>query len=123
MIKVAAEADQAADLPIFVKWMDFLKWVLHITDKFPKSIRFTFSNRIVNLSLDMVEELIEARYTKNKIKALWDANLRLEKLRMLFRISYEKKYISHSGYKHAVYSINEVGKMVGGWLKQQESKK
>ena len=108
------------DLPIFIKWMDFLKWVLHTTDKFPKKVRFTFSGRINNLALDMVEELIEARYTKNKEAALQRANLRLEKIRILLRISYESKFLSHQAYKHAMYSINEIGKMVGGWIKQQQ---
>jgi four helix bundle protein len=116
-------SEPSEELPVFVKWMDFLKWLLHTTEKFPKSVRFTFTSRITNLALDMVEDLTEARYTKHKLKHLRDANLRLEKLRMLIRISYEEKYIPHQGYKHAMYSINEVGKMIGGWIKQQETNK
>jgi four helix bundle protein len=110
------------DLPIFVKWTDFLKWLLHTTEKFPKKARFTFSDRINNLALGIVEELVEARYTSNKRSILRSANLRLEKLRMLLRISYESRFLSKEAYKHAMYSLNEVGKMLGGWIKQQEAK-
>ena len=65
------------DLPIFVAWL------LPTTARLPKSIRFTFSQRIDNLALDVVEDLIEARYTRHKQTILKRANLRLEKLRVL----------------------------------------
>ncbi len=108
------------DLPIFVKWTDFLKWLLHITEKFPKKARFTFSDRMNNLALSVVEELIEARFTRSKSTALKSANLRLEKLRILLRISYESRFLSHDAYKHGMYSLNEVGRMLGGWINQQD---
>ncbi|MDB5037555.1 MAG: hypothetical protein JWQ35_1083 [Bacteriovoracaceae bacterium] len=110
------------DLPIFVQWMDFLKWLLHTTEKFPKKVRFTFSDRINNLALNVVEELVEARYSGNKRMILKTTNLKLEKLRILLRISYESKFFSHEAYKHAMYALNEVGKMLGGWIKQQDGK-
>jgi four helix bundle protein len=116
-------SDEKNDLPIFVKWMDFLKWIMTATEKFPKKVRFTFADRIIVMALDIVEDLIEARYTKNKIYTLQKANLRLEKLRVLMRISFESKFLPHQAYKHAMYSINEIGKMIGGWMKQQKETK
>lgn len=115
--------DNKADLPIFIKWIDFLKWLLKTTEKFPKKVRFTFSSRINNLALDMVEELVEARYTKYKIENLRRANLTVEKLRILLRISYEEKYLAHAAYKLGAHSLYEIGKMLGGWLKHQEVKR
>ncbi len=81
---------------IFVKWMEFLKWLLPVTAKFPKRVRFTLVNRIDNLALDLVEELVDAQYTRDKQGALKQANLRLEKLRMLMRISCEQHYLSQA---------------------------
>jgi hypothetical protein len=105
---------------IFVKWMEFLKWLLPVTEKFPKRVRFTLADRINDLALDMVEDLLEAQYTKKKQAILRRANLRLEKLRVLLRISCEQQYLSHKAYDYAMRSINEVGRMLGGWIKQQE---
>ena len=107
------------DLPVFIKWMDFLKWFLVTTDHFPKKVRFTFTERMNNLALSIVEDLIEARYSKNKTITLRRANLNLEKIRILIRICYELKILPPKGYKYAILSINEVGKMLGGWIKQQ----
>jgi hypothetical protein len=111
------------DTPIiFVKWMEFLKWLLPITEKFPKRVRFTLADRIDNLALDLVEELVDAQYTHHKQAILKRINLRLEKLRVLLRISCEQHHLSHQSYDYAIRSINEAGKMLGGWIKQQTTR-
>jgi hypothetical protein len=108
------------DLPIFVVWMDFIKWLLPVTEKFPKRVRFSFADRMDNLALDVVEDLVEARYARDKRALLKRANLRLEKLRVLMRLSHDLRYMSYKAYEHALRSINEAGRMLGGWMKEQE---
>ncbi len=112
-----------SDLPIFTKWVDFLKWLLLTTEKFPKKVRFTFSDRLNNLALDIVEDLIEARFSKSKVGILKRANIKLEKIRILLRICFEQKLMAIQSYKFAMLSINEIGKMMGGWLKHQNVRK
>lgn len=107
------------DLSIFVKWQDFIEWLLPVTERFPKRVRFTFCDRINTMALDVVEDLIEARYANNKKEHLRLANLRLEKLRVLLRISHNLRYLDYKRYEHAMRQINEVGKMLGGWMRQQ----
>lgn len=107
------------DLPIFVKWHEFLSWLFLTTEKFPKKVRFTLAERLNNIGLDMVEDLVEARYSREKWHQLKISNLRLEKMRVLLRICFEQKFISQSNYKHAMYALNEVGSMLGGWLRHQ----
>ena len=110
------------DLPIFVAWLDFLEWLLPTTAKLPKHIRFTFVHRMDNLALDVVEDLVEARYTRDKAPILARANLRLEKLRVLLRLCHSLGYFPHARCEHAMRAVNEVGAMLGGWLRQQESR-
>ena len=83
-------------------------------------MRFTFADRINNLALDIVEDLVEARYSRSRDKPqlLKRVNLRLEQLRILLRLCHRQKYLPHQGYEHAMRSINEVGRMLGGWIKQ-----
>ncbi len=107
------------DLPVFVQWMAFLEWLLPITEKFPHKARFTFANRIDNLALDVVEDVVEARYRRDKRPILAWANLRLEKLRVLLRLCRKLGYLPHTRYEYAMRTINEVGKMLGGWHKAQ----
>ena len=110
------------DPPLFVLWYDFSKWLLNKTEKFPKKVRFTFSNRIDNLALDIVGGIIEARYSKKKKDVLRRIDLSMEKLRVLLRMCHDLEYLDHKGYEFASKKINEAGKMVGGWRKQQEGK-
>jgi hypothetical protein len=114
--------DNEEDLIVFVKWFEFLEWLLPTTGKFPKNARFSFALRIETLALDLIEDLIEARYSKDKKAILKRANLRLEKLRVMLRLSHKMRYLSHEGYEHASRNINEAGRMLGGWLKQQEAR-
>lgn len=100
--------------------MEFLKWLFPVTEKFPKRARFTFADRINNLALDLVEDLVEARYTRNKSQVLKRANLRLEKIRVLLRLSHQQRFLSHRAFEHAMRSVDETGRMLGGWIKQEK---
>ena len=112
-----------ADEPvIYTRWTSFLEWLLPTTEKFPKRVRFTFANRINNIALDVVEDLVEARYCSNKLPVLYRINLRLEKLRILLRLCHRLRYLSHNGYEYAARDLNEVGRMLGGWIRQQQSR-
>lgn len=108
----------AKELLIFKKWVDFLKWMLSCTEKFPKKVRFTFSSRIDNLSMDILELIIELKFDKDKRKKYISIiNIKFEKLRILLRICYDLGYLSAKQFEHAVLTINEVGSMTYSWLK------
>jgi len=105
------------DYPLFTKWRYIVEYVIDICGKYPKNVRFTLCDRIVNFSLDVLEAIIDAIYAKQKTDILHRANLYMEKLRALMQISVNKKYISLQQYEHISKEINEAGKMLGGWIK------
>ena len=41
----------------------------------------------------------------------------LEKLRFLFRLAHDLRHIDDRKYEHAARTIDDVGRMVGGWIK------
>ncbi len=98
--------------PLFILWYDFIKWLLNKTDKFPKKIRFSLSNRIDNLALDIIEGISEARYSRKKMDVLRRIDLDMEKLQVLLRLCHDMEYLDHKGYEFASRKINEAGKMV-----------
>ncbi len=108
------------DYPVFVKWSKVLDWILDRVEKFPKNVRFTLSGRIANISLDILEGLIEAIYIKNRIHILERQNLYIEKLRVLFRICYERHYISIRQYEYITEELDETGRMLGGWIRSEK---
>ena len=108
----------AEELQLFVKWSDFVKWLLNTTGNFPKKVRFTFTTRIDNCALDILEDIIELRYDKKARQAGFNKiNIKFEKLRILLRFCYELHFLSSKQFEFAMKQINEVGKMTGAWLK------
>lgn len=105
------------DYPVYIKWRYICSYLLDISGKYPKSVRFNLADRLTNISLDVLESIIEAIYAKEKTQVLRSANLQIEKIRALLQISTDRKYISIGQYGHISGEINEAGKMIGGWLK------
>ena len=108
--------------PVFVKWMNVLDWILDRVEKFPKAVRYTFGNRMVELSLYITESIIEAIYTKERQYILTKTNLYIEKLRVFFRLSYKRRYISARQFEFISSRLDEIGKMIGGWRRADEAR-
>lgn len=107
------------DYPLFVHWQQTLDWILDTTERFPQKVRFTLANRMADLSLDILEGIVEAVYQRDRGAILRKINLNLEKLRVLFRLCFQRRYISAKQFEYISQQLNEAGKMTGGWLKQQ----
>lgn len=96
---------------------DFLKWLLPHTGKFPKSHRFSVAVRLENAILDFVEQTAIANTRQNKMPLLKQADEALVKARLLFRLSYELRFINLQSYEHGSGKLIELGRMLGGWIK------
>ncbi len=108
------------DYPLFVHWYKTLNWILDSAERLPKKVRFSLASRIIDLSLEILEWIIEAIYQKDRRSTLKKVNLNLEKLRGLFRCCFERQYLSIRQYEYISRALNEAGKMTGGWLKQSD---
>jgi hypothetical protein len=103
---------------VLLQWERVVEDLLERTASFPRSVRFTFSSRLDGLALDVYERLIEARYTPRPVETLRQVNLLLEKLRLLLRLSYRRRYLSEGGLRCLIEGVEQTGRMVGGWLKE-----
>ena len=95
----------------------FLMWLVPTVEKFPRTQRFLLGDRIQTTALDVLECLIEATYTRDRRSHLARANLGIEKLRFFFRLAVELHYIDRRRYAHAARTLDEIGRLVGGWAK------
>lgn len=110
-----AEADRArVSGPVLEKMYQFLLWLVPTVDKMPRTQKFTLGDRIQNTALDVLENLIEAIYSKPAEPHLRQVNLGLEKLRFLFRMAADLHLIDLGRYEFSARAINEVGRLVGG---------
>ena len=70
----------------------------------------------------LLEELIRARYARDKVPILEGLNAELDVLRHQTRLAKDLSLWSDRRYAYANGMINEVGKHLGGWLRQQRRK-
>ena len=63
--------------PAVEAYYQFLMWLIPTVDRFPKSQKFVFGDRILKLALDVLEFLVEATFTPHLARA----NLAIDKLR------------------------------------------
>jgi len=108
--------------PIYTLTVEWLGWTLDRTASLPRSHRFTFGERVDRLTLDCLELVIEAVFAAPDRKAapLRRLNLNLEKLRVLWRLICDRRWISQQQLLFATQRLDEIGRMAGGWLKQME---
>jgi len=105
-----------------VKWYDVTKWMLERVESFPKNQRFVFGQRLADRVLGILELLVEAAYSPRKADLLARANRELEVLRWLIRIATDRKLFTPRQYEHCCMSLNECGRMLGGWWRQSSGK-
>jgi len=104
-------------MQVIPKTVDFILWLIQKIDKLPRRQKFILGDRIETLFLDVLDLLIEANYSRDKIELLNRANLKMEKGRYLIRIAKDLHFLDIKAYEFSSRSVNEIGKMIGGWRK------
>ena len=107
---------------VVTKAYDVLLWCVQHVGKFPRSHRFLLGDRIEGTMLQVVLLLVEAAYEGRKEPLLRRANLELEKLRILLRLSKDLGLTSLRQYEFISHECVGLGQQVGGWLRFQRYK-
>ena len=80
------------ELPVIQKTYDLIKWYIPIINRLPRIHKFAIGDRITKFLYEMLEDLIIARYTRDKI-------LILEKLLfpilLLIIVEFEMGFLPH----------------------------
>ena len=105
------------ELTVLTKTYDLILWSYHYTGKFPRNHRFVLGERIERNLYDLLETLRRAKYSKPRQELLEKANLMLEILRFQMRLAKDWQCLKVESYGLAAKAMDEIGKLVGGWLK------
>lgn len=92
------------ELPIIRAWYEFLVWMIPKIEKFPRDLRFTLGERLEQRILGVLETLIRARYTRNRLPLLEEANTDLDIILSLLRAAHELKALPTRSYAGGVLS-------------------
>ena len=87
---------------------ELVGWTLNRTADIPKSHRFTFGQRLDNLTLDALLLSVRAIYSARAKKrdCLEELNLHLEELRVLWRLVHEQRWINQQQLLFVITQID-----------------
>lgn len=98
-----------------------LLWLVPVLEKFPRSQKFLLADRMQTQALGVLDHLIAATYVPQARAAhLQAANLALEHLRFGLRLAHDLHHLDMPRYQYAAEQVDEVGRLVGGWLRSAQ---
>lgn len=107
------------DIPILKKLYVLYKDLHSFRAQISRQDRHTIWERCENLSLEILELALLAsqRPKTTKLSALETASVKLNVLRFLVRLAKETLVIDTKKYLALETAIDEIGRMLGGWIK------
>ncbi len=93
-------------------------WVLEHTKKYPKHQRFVLAKRTEEAALSFHDNLVWATKTRRTADALMEADFHLERLRTYNRLALQMRLQSLGQYEHCARLLEELGRLLGGWLRK-----
>ena len=108
------------NLIIKQKLEDTIEYAYGVFRHFPKSEKFTLVADLKRSLTKMLELIIRANKSKNKFIILMDLDTELEVFRALVRLFFELKFISIKKYEVLSQKVDEFGRLLGGWIKQNK---
>ena len=109
-----------SELTILTKTYDLILWTANHTCRFPRNHRHVLGTRIEDKLYDILDLLIDAKFSRQRREQLDETNRHLEKLRFLLRLARDLKCLEVSSYGFGTKAVDEIGRLVGGWLRSSD---
>lgn len=108
-----------SDIPILRKIHELYKTFHEYRILVPKHERFSTYERSENIIIDILEHILEASYApkENKVLLLEKASVKLNILRFFIRLMKESRTFNLKKYTLLQGIIDEIGRMLGGWIR------
>lgn len=107
------------DLKILQKTYDMILYGNICLRQFPKAEKYALASDIKESMYALLKLIITANKRYYKKTTLQDLDVELDTMRILIRLSAEAefKFLTIKKYENWSKLLNEIGKMLGGWMK------
>lgn len=112
-----------AEIPIFKKCYELYKLLHSYRPGLPKADRHGLWQRAENTCLKILELILSASQQPKsaKLPILEAASIKLSLLRVFIRLAKDTRAIDLKKYTDLQARVDEVGRMLGGWLRSLKS--
>lgn len=115
-------ANNMSELSIIKHTYELIYWYTPILNRLPRDHKLMLGNRIMDGLHDLLEQLIIARYEREKRSRLERLNSKLDILRHQTRLLLDFELLSMKRYQYAGQQLDQIGGELGGWIKQQQQR-
>lgn len=109
--------------PIFTRLYDLLRWLIPVTVNFRRQQRFVLAAAVQRSAFELQEQLTRAASAPQPLPLLEQADATLTILRTRLRLSHDLNLLEKGPYFHGAAMVNEIGRLLGGWIKKERVKK
>lgn len=108
------------DMVIDTRVFDLLDWLLPRAERFPRVYRSTITQRMMDALLDVHEAITAAHRSRGQSRQrhLKHADMALDRLRVYLRLAHRWHWLSNGQFEHVSRMVAEVGRLLGGWIRQ-----
>ena len=107
------------DPPVVVKIYKTYQILMPLLASFPKPQRYSLGQTLDRCLLKMLEHIFEANAVPMPLReaSLLKAEAKCELAKILVRLACEGKIIENTQYYQLIANLQEIGKMLRGWIK------
>lgn len=107
------------EIPIVKKVYELYKQFYQYLQLFPKKDKYVLGAKCEQYIINILELLLRANSLpkEKKLEVIESANTKFDLLKVFIRLTKELKIIDNKKYLTLQSSIQEIGKMFGGWIK------
>ncbi len=121
-----------SELTVIVKAKDLCSYIMTVTQKSPKQYRFTFTSKLQNLSMSVIENIYRANETfvekgdreayKTRSEFQHEAMTDLKLLSYFSLLAMENKAITPKQYEQISKQSTEAMNFLGGWISKDKNR-
>ena len=112
------------DAPILQKTIELYKEFYGYLKTFPKKDQYLLGKRCEDAILEFTEYIVMAASSskERKLRLLEAANGKFDLLKVLLRVAREFKMLDNKKYLSLEAKMQEIGRMLGGWIRSLMTK-
>lgn len=109
-----------SELIIYQKYIDIVEYGYNLLRKYPKSEKYALTSEIRKSMFETLRLILYANKIANKnirLQTINKIDAEIASQKFFVRFSYKSKYISHNNYFEWSKRLDEIGRIIGGWIK------
>ncbi|HQB46637.1 MAG TPA: four helix bundle protein, partial [Polyangiaceae bacterium] len=108
--------------PVVLQMEDLTLWIMLRVAKFPRDHRFTLGDRLIEACLSVLDDLVHAAFSRDKVALLTHASRTLTRARTLVRLANRAHLLAEKQRTYFAEQSDEIGKKISGWTRHARTR-